>query len=172
MKRLIIALLVVFSVVTVANAAEFKIGFVNLQKALITSAAGTAAKAKMDSELKSVQAEAQKRQEDLKALQQSLQKQVALLSAEAKQEKELDFQQQVKDYQRFTKDKQEQLRLKEKSFTEQILRDLGAQTTKLCEKENISMMLEKGQLVYAVDSIDYTDALIKAYDAVYKNSHK
>jgi outer membrane protein len=172
MKRIIIALIVVFGVVTVANASDLKVGFVDLQKALITSAAGQAAKVKMDNELKTVQAEAQKRQGDLQALQESLKKQVALLSAEAKQEKELDFQQQVKDYQRFTKDKQEELRLKEKSFTEQILRDLGAQTTILCKKKDISMMLEKGQLVYAVDSIDYTDALIKAYDKEYKDSHK
>jgi len=172
MKRIVIALLVVFSLVTVANASELKVGFVDLQKALSLSAAGQAAKAKMDSEFKTVQAEAQKRQKDLQALQESLKKQLALLSAEAKQEKEIDFQQQVKDYQRFTKDKQEQLRLKEKSFTEQILRDLGAQTANLCKKEGISLMLEKGQLVYALDGIDYTDALIKAYDADYKDSHK
>lgn len=172
MKRIVIALLVVFSVVSVANAAELKVGFVDLQKALITSEAGKAAKAKMDSELKSVQAEAQKKQADLKSLQEALKKQVALLSADAKQEKQLDFQQQVKDYQRFTKDKQEQLRLKEKSLTEQILRDLGDQTRKLCKKDGISMMFEKGQLVYAVEAIDYTDKLIKAYDAAYKSGHK
>ncbi|MDY0189391.1 MAG: OmpH family outer membrane protein [Desulfuromonas sp.] len=172
MKRIFITALVVFGLVTVANAAEVKVGFVDLQKAMATSAAGQSAKAKMDTEVQAVQDEVQKRQADLQALQESLKKQMALLSAEAKQEKDLDFQQQVRDYKSFVQGKQEQLRLKEKSLTEQILRDLGTQSAKLCKKEGVSVLLEKGQLVYAVDSIDYTDALIKMYDAEYTDSHK
>ena len=172
MKRIVIAVLMIFCLGTIAGAAELKIGFVNLQKALSLSAAGQAAKAKMDIELKSVQDEVQKRQADLTALQESLKKQLALLSVEAKQEKERDFQQQVKDYQRFTKDQQEAMRSKEMMFTQQILRDLGAQVVKMSKDKGLLMMFEKGQLVYAADSSDYTDALIKAYDAAYKDSHK
>ena len=172
MKRIVIAVVIILSLVTVAGAIELKIGFVDLQKALSLSAAGQSAKAKMDSELQTVQAEVLKRQSDLTALQESLKKQIALLSIEAKQEKERDFQQQVKDFQRFTKDQQEAMRSKEMAFTQQILRDLGAQVVTMSNEKGIAMMFEKGQLVFADDSTDYTDALIKVYDGVYKDSHK
>lgn len=172
MKRIFVVTLMILSLATVAGAADLKIGFVDLQKALSLSAAGQSAKAKMDAEIKTVEEEVKKRQSDLTALQESLQKQAALLSDEAKREKEREFQQQVKDFQRYTKDKQEELRAKEMTFTQQVLRDLGAQVVTMSKDLGISMMFEKGQLVYAVDGIDYTDALIKAYDAQYKDSHK
>jgi len=172
MKRIVIAVLMCLSLVATASAADVKLGYVDLQKALTTSVAGQSAKAKMDSEIKAIEDDVKKRESDLRALQESLQKQAALLSADARQEKELDFKQQVKDHQRFVKDKQEEMRGKEMSYTQQILRDLGAQVVELSKKESITMMFEKSQLVYAVDAIDYTDALIKAYDAVYKDSHK
>ncbi|MEA3465291.1 MAG: OmpH family outer membrane protein [Thermodesulfobacteriota bacterium] len=172
MKRFVIAVLMIFCLGSVAGAADLKIGFVDLQKALSLSAAGQAAKAKMDNELQSVQAEVLKRQGDLTALQESLKKQLALLSVEAKQEKEREFQQQVKDYQRFTKDQKEAMRSKEMMFTKQILRDLSAQVMILSKDKGVAMMFEKGQLVYAVDSIDFTDELINAYDAEYNDSHK
>ena len=172
MKRIVVATLMIFSLVTVAGAADLKIGYVNLQKALTLSAAGQAAKAKMDSEMKAIELDVKKRQADLSALQESLQKQAALLSDDAKHEKEREFQQQVKDYQRFAKDKQDEMRAKEMSFTQQILGDLATQVKTLSKEQGVSMMFEQGQLVYAVDSIDYTDKLIKAYDAQYKDSHK
>jgi outer membrane protein len=172
MKRIVIAALMCLSMVATASAADVKLGFVDLQKALSMSAAGQAAKAKMDGEIQTIEDEVKKRESDLRALQESLQKQAALLSAEAKAEKERDFQQQVKDFQRFTKDKQEEMRGKEMTYTQQILRDLGAQVVALSKEQGITMMFEKSQLVYAIDTIDYTDALIKAYDAVYKDSHK
>jgi len=172
MKRIVIAVLMCLSLVATASAADVKLGYVDLQKALTMSAAGQAAKAKMDSEIKTIEDDVKKRESDLRALQESLQKQAALLSAEARQEKELDFKQQVKDHQRFVKDKQEEMRSKEMTYTQQILRDLGAQVVTMSQDKGITMMFEKSQLVYAVDAIDYTDALIKAYDAVYKDSHK
>lgn len=171
MKRILIVALMCLSFVATASAADVKLGYVDLQKALSLSAAGKAAKAKMDSEIAVIEEEIKKRQADLAALQESLQKQAALLSDDAKREKERDFQQQVKDFQRYTKDKQDEMRAKEATYTQQILRDLGSQVVALSTKEGITMMFEKGQLVYAVDSIDYTDALIKAYDAVYQESH-
>lgn len=172
MKRIVVAALMILSLATVAGAADLKIGYVDLQKALTMSAAGQAAKAKMDGEIKTIEEEVKQRQADLTALQESLQKQAALLSDEAKRDKEREFQQQVRDFQRFTKDKQEEMRSKEMTYTQQILRDLGAQVVTMSKDLGITMMLEKGQLVYAVDSIDYTEALIKAYDAQYKDSHK
>ncbi len=163
---------VMFCFASVSGAAAMKIGFVDLQKALITSAAGQAAKAKMDVEVKKVEKEVKKRQQELSSAQQALQKQLALLSDTAKQEKELAFQQKVKDYKRFAKDKQDQLKSKEMMLTQQIIKDLRVQVQQLCKDKGLSMIFEKGQLVYAVDAVDYTDALIKSYNASYNKNHK
>ena len=158
-------------VATSVSAAEVKIGYVDLQKALITSKAGQAAKQKMETEIAQIEDQVKQRQEDLQALQDSLKKQLGMLSAEAKEEKQLEFEQRVRDYQRYVKDKQDEMQAREERYTQQILRDLGQQVVSMSTKEGVSMMLERSQLVYADPALDYTDKLIKIYDNEYKENH-
>ncbi|MDD3802205.1 OmpH family outer membrane protein [Desulfuromonas thiophila] len=172
MKTLLSLATLLLLLATAAGAADLKLGYVDLQKALSVSEAGKVAKAKIESEIAAIEDQVQQRQSDLSALQESLKKQAALLAEEARRDKELEFQQQVKDYQRYVKDKQDEMRGKEAAYTQQILRDLGAQVVELCKKEKISMMMEKSQLVYASEALDFTDKLIEAYNRAYKDGHK
>jgi outer membrane protein len=171
MKRLSIIVLVLILGATTAAAADIKLGYVNLQKALSESAAGQAAKTKMEGEIADIEEQVKQRQEDLQALQDSLKKQMGMLSAEAKEEKQIEFEQRVRDYQRYVKDKQDEMKAREERYTQQILRDLGQQVVTLSEKEGISMMMEMSQLVYAAPELDYTDKLIEMYDKEYKANH-
>ena len=175
MKRLSVSflalMLTTMFVATSVSAAEVKLGFVDLQKALSASQAGQAAKQKMETEVADIEDQVKQRQADLQALQDSLKKQMGMLSDDAKEEKQIEFEQRVRDYQRYVKDKQDEMKSREERYTQQILRDLGQQVVTLSEKEGISMMMEKSQLVYAAPALDYTDKLIEMYDKEYKESH-
>ena len=175
MKRLSVSFLALMLtslfVATSVSAADVKLGFVDLQKALSASQAGQAAKQKMETEVADIEDQVKQRQADLQALQDSLKKQMGMLSDDAKEEKQVEFEQRVRDYQRYVKDKQDEMKSREERYTQQILRDLGQQVVALSEKEGVSMMMEKSQLVYAAPALDYTDKLIEMYDKEYKESH-
>ncbi|MGC9519005.1 MAG: OmpH family outer membrane protein [Desulfuromonadaceae bacterium] len=171
MKRLSIIVLALVLGATTVSAADIKLGYVNLQKALSESAAGQAAKTKMEGEIADIEDQVKQRQEDLQALQDSLKKQMGMLSDEAKEEKQIEFEQRVRDYQRYVKDKQDEMKAREERYTQQILRDLGQMVVTLSEEEGVSMMMEMSQLVYAAPELDYTDKLIEMYDKEYKANH-
>jgi len=175
MKRLgvsVLALMVaVLFVATSVSAAEVTLGYVDLQKALSVSQAGQAAKQKMETEIADIEDQVKQRQADLQALQDSLKKQMGMLSDDAKEEKQVEFEQRVRDYQRYVKDKQDEMKSREERYTQKILRELGKQVVALSEKEGVSMMMEKSQLVYADPALDYTDKLIEMYDKEYKENN-
>lgn len=167
MKQLVVLFLICFGLIaSPVQAQGQKIGYVDLQKALNLSAAGKEAKEKIKVKVQGYDAEVQQRQAELKKLKEDLEKQAMLLSEEARSTKERDYQQKVKDYQRFTKDIQETLQQTDADLTRKILEQLLKVVQDVGKKEGYTLILEKTEssLVYADDSIDMTDSVIKAFD--------
>lgn len=167
MKRLmLLAVLLTLVFAPAAMAADMKIGYVDLQKALNMSSAGKAAKEKMKAKFKDYDADVQKKQEELKKLKDDLEKQAMLLSAEARAAKERDYQQKVKDYQRLTKDIQEELQQTDSDFTRKILEEIFKVVQQIGKQEGYTLILEKseGSILYASDGIDLTERVIQAFD--------
>ena len=167
MKRMIGALLTVLLLATPALAAENKIGYVDLQKALNTSEAGKAAKERISKKVKEYEGTIDTRQKEIKKLKEELEKQAMLLSEEARGAKERDYQQKVKEFQRFTKDIQEELQQKDADFTKQILEELFKVIKEVGEKEGYTLILEQSEssILYADEKVNLTDKVIKAFDA-------
>lgn len=168
MKRLIgLALALSLFAAAPAVAAEIKIGFVDLQKALNLSEAGKAAKESIQKRVKTSEEGIEGKQKELKKLKDELEKQGLLLSEEARAAKERDYQQKLKEFQRATKDIQESLQQQDADFTRKILEDLFKVIKTIGEKEGYTVILEQSEssLLYADDKIDLTDKVIKAYDA-------
>lgn len=167
MKQFVVVVMVCLGLVAApAMAQAQKIAYIDLQKALNLSAAGKEAKEKIKAEVQGYDADVQKRQEELKKLKEDLEKQAMLLSEEARNAKERDYQQRVKEYQRFTKDIQERLQQMDADFTRKILEKLLEVAQNIGKSEGYTMILEKTEssIVYADDSIDMTDKVIKAFD--------
>ena len=167
MKRLMLLIAVLMMIAApAAMAADMKVGYVDLQKALNMSSAGKAAKEKMKAKFKDYDADVQKKQEELKKLKDDLEKQAMLLSAEARAAKERDYQQKVKDYQRLTKDIQEELQQTDADFTRKILEEIFKVVQQIGKQEGYTLVLEKTEssILYASDGIDMTDRVIQAFD--------
>ncbi len=166
MKRIIVALIALLMLAAPAFA-ETKIGYVDLQKALNLSKAGVKAKSEIAAQVKKYEDEFKIKQESLQKLKTDLEKQAVLLSDSAKAQKERDFQQNVKELQRFQKDVKEELQQKDNEHTRRILNELFEILQQVGKDGGYSMVIEKneGAVIYADESIDLTDELIKAFDA-------
>lgn len=167
-KRIVLLLsLILFGAVVGAGAAELKIGYVDLQKALNLSEAGKSAKDKIAQRVKELESSFEGREKELKKLKDDLDKQALLLSEDARAAKERDYQQKLKEFQRLTKDAQEEVQQKDADYTRQILESLAKVIQEFGSKEGYTMILEKNEsaVLYADEKSDLTDRLIKAFDA-------
>jgi outer membrane protein len=165
MKHMVVILFICLGLTVAPAMAEAqKIAYVDLQKALNMSAAGKEAKEQIKAQVEAYDVEVKQRQEELKKLKEDLEKQAMLLSEDARSAKERDYQQKVKEYQRFTKDIQETLRQMDTDLTRKILEQLLEVAQNLGKSEGYTMILEKTEssIVYADESIDITDKVIKA----------
>ena len=150
-----------------AHAAELKIGYVDMQRALNESKAGKQAKVVMESEYQKFQTQIAQRQRDLQAAQQTLQTQGLMLSEKARKEKEKEYQNKLKEFKRWGEDRQAELKQKEMEFTKTTLEGLAATVKKLGEEEKFTVILEKNEaiLLYASKALDLTDRVIQIFNS-------
>ena len=170
MKRFTIAFVALLMFVTPAFA-EMKIAYVDLQKALNLSKAGAEAKTEIAAQAKEYETEFKIKEGEFLKLKGELEKQAALLSDSAKQEKLQEYQKSVGELQQFKQDAQRKLQQEDGKLTQSILKDLSAILKKMGKDGGYSMILERseGGLVYVAENLnDLTDELIKAYDKTYK----
>jgi len=166
MKKTLIALLAVLLLAAPALA-ETKIAFVDLQKALNLSKAGVAAKQEIGEQVKKYEAEFKLKQDDLLKLKGELEKQSVLLSDSAKAQKERDYQQNVKELQRFQKDVKDELEQRDAEHTKRILNEMYEVLQKMGKDGGYTLILEKNQgaVIYGDESVDLTEQLIKAHNS-------
>ncbi|HWI41343.1 MAG TPA: OmpH family outer membrane protein [Verrucomicrobiae bacterium] len=149
-----------------ANAADGKIAYVDVQKALNQSVAGKEAKEQLAGRVKKYQDEINLKQEELKKLKDELEKQSVILSESKRGEKEKEYGQKLKDFQRFTKDAQEELQGKDEEFTRRILEEFEKVVKEYGKKKGYTFIFARNEtMVYADEKADITEDLIKQFDA-------
>ncbi len=155
-----------------AGAADTRVAFVDLQKALNQSAEGKAAKEKITGKVKEYEGVIDKRQQELKKLKEDLEKQAVLLSEDARGAKERDYQQKLKDFQRFTKDVQEELQQQDSEHTNRIIEKLVGLIQEIGKREGFDLVLERnsGGIIYGAEKVDLTDAVLKEFDARFQKA--
>ncbi|SEA10132.1 periplasmic chaperone for outer membrane proteins Skp [Desulfuromusa kysingii] len=166
MKKMTIALVALLLLSTSAFAAN-KLAYVDLQKALNLSKAGAQAKTEIADLAKQYETEFKIQQGDFLKLKGELEKQAALLSDTAKQEKIKEYQQSAEALQKFQQDAQRKLQQEDGKRTQEILKELSEILQKFGKDGKYSMIVERseGGLVFVSEDVDdLTEKLIKAYD--------
>jgi outer membrane protein len=150
-----------------ASAADVKIGYVDMQRALNNSEAGKEAKEQLASRLKKYQDEINGKQDELKRLKEELEKQGMLLSETARAGKEKDYQQKLKEFQRFTKDAQDELQGKDEEFTRKILEEMEKVIKEYAHINGYAFIFAKNDsvILYVDDKADVTDEVLKLFNA-------
>ena len=165
MRYMSVAVAFVAMLASPVAAQTVKIGYVDIQKALMTVNEGKAAKAKLEKLAKGKQDELDKMQDDVKRLAAELQEQAAVMREETRRQKAQDYQKRLMELQDFYLNNQKYLAEEEAKLTRPILERFEKILTKLGKEEHYTLIVEKAAVVYASSATDLTDRLIKEFNA-------
>ena len=151
--------------------AETKIGVVEPQKVLDGTRAGKKIKDSLQDYVKARQKVIDMEEEDLKKMEEDLVKQGAVLSPDAKKDKEEKFRQKMGEYQRRVQQLNQEVQVKKKETLDEFNKSLEQVIRGIADREKISLIVEKGDsgagalVIYSHPSLDLTDRVIKDLDA-------
>jgi len=153
-----------------AAKADTKFGYVDLQRALGEVEEGRAAKARLQQVLDAKQKEIDKEQEALRKEKELLDKQASAMSEETRVQKQTDLQKRFFDLaQRWEKGRQE-MQVTEKKELQAIFQKMDPIIASIAQREGFTMVFEKSDsgLVYAPQSLDLTNELVRLYNDQHK----
>ena len=150
-----------------ALAEEMKLGFVDLQRALMETEEGRKARSDLKKVFDQKQKELDEQQTALKKAIEDLEKRRTLLGAEVVKQKEAELQGQMQKVQQTYMRHQQDLSAKEQEATGKIFERMQRIIAKISITENFSMVFDRGQagLVFAKPHLDLTNELIRRYNA-------
>lgn len=147
-------------------AADVKLGYIDMQRALNSSDAGKEAKEQLAARVKKYQDEINTKQEEIKKLKDDLEKQGMLLSESARASKEKDYQQRLKEFQRFTKDAQDELQGKDEEYTRKILEGMEKIIQEFGRKNGYTFIFVKNEgMLFVDEKVDVTEEVLKNFNA-------
>jgi len=178
MKRTISAVAVLFMLILISGnvsaAQDIKIAYIDSQRILYESAPGKEAYKQLSAVKDQKEAEVIKRRNKLKSMSDSLQAKSATMSAQAKDDLTGQYEREMKDYDRFVKDAQEDLRNMEKKLLTPWSKELDEIIKNYGVKNGIDLILDKTNpvIIYASDKIDVTNPIMEALNKRYQEKTK
>ncbi|MEK6602859.1 MAG: OmpH family outer membrane protein, partial [Nitrospirota bacterium] len=151
--------------------AETKIGVIEPQKVLDGTRAGKKIKDSLQDYVKARQKVIDMEEDELKKGEEDLVKQGAVLSPDAKKDKEDKFRQKMGEYQRKVQQLNQEVQVKKKEVLDEFNKSLEQIIRGIADKEKITLVVEKGDsgagalVIYSHPSLDLTDRVIKELDA-------
>jgi outer membrane protein len=149
-------------------AAEKKIGFVDIQKAVISTKEWKASFVKFKADFAKEKKRIKIKEQKVKKLLGELSKQSFVLDPELKKKKEEKLRKEKVDFERYVQDRNEEFGKKEKEMTQKILQKMVAIIKKIGKEKSYTMILEQKGLLYHDRGKDLTKIATKTYDRVNK----
>jgi outer membrane protein len=149
-----------------AISGDFRFAFVDIQRALNECHNGQTVKTAFRGEIERLQARLQGEQDEVERLKKELEEKGPLMQPDQRQNLEDDYTRKLHQFQDDYKNSRDDLQQKDNEMTGAIVRDLALVVQQIGQKSGYTMVMEKGSLLWAVPSIDITDQVIRAYDAM------
>ncbi len=163
--KIVIALLALTAMAT----AEMKMGYIDSEAVLAGYSGTKAAEEKLRQFYAKLEKEATEKQKRIKQMQEDLQKQALLISAERKAEIEKELQDSLIVYQQFIQEKMGQqgaAAQKQAELMAPIIEKINAAIKVLAEKENYDFIVDsKAGLLYGKPTYDVTQKIIKTLNS-------
>ena len=152
--------------VTRSDAAGTRIGYVDVQRVIVRSVAGVAAREQLEKDKVTMQKDVDNRKIEVDKLREEMEKKGLVLSAESRREKEETLQRKVRDLRRLAEDLEKELQKKEQQATQRILQELTGIIEKMGKERGFLLIVERrsGGVIYGDPEGDVTDEVIKLYD--------
>jgi outer membrane protein len=151
----------VAGVPAIADAADYKIGFVNTERLFREAAPAKRAQQKLEKEFAARDAEIQKITKQVRDLQTSLDKDGATMAETERRNKERDLANLSRDLQRSQREFREDLNLRRNEELAGIQERANKVILQIAEAEKYDLILQD-PVVYASQRIDITEKVIKA----------
>lgn len=150
-----------------AGAQQFKIGYVDLQRALNESDAGKAAKERFKVQVDRLQVDLKKKKDALDSMKEQLEKKASVMKDEEARNLEKDYQKKLRDFERAYKDSQGELQQKDSELTVELLKELQVVIEEFGKEQGFSMILEQSSssVLYGAPDLDLTEQVIARYNA-------
>src|SRR5215470_10803200 len=143
-----------------------RIAFIDVQRVLARSAAGVAAREQLEREKATMQKEMDGKRIELEKLREELEKKGALLTPDARREKQELFERKRRDAARMADDFQKELERKEAQLLQKVLQEVSGIIEKIGKDRVDCRIIEKrgAGVIHASTDADLTDEVIRAYD--------
>ncbi len=168
MSRISLMLIFIASLVSLSFG-ELKIGYINSEKILAEYQGTKEAEEQLKKQYAQWELEATERQKKMKEMQDQLEKQSLLLSAERKKEIEANLQQEYIEYQKFLQEKfgqQGEAAKKNDALLKPIVDKINVILENIAKNENYDFILDsKGGVVFAKKAYDITDKVLQALNS-------
>ena len=148
-------------------AAEIKLGYVDLQRALMEVDDGKKAKKQLEAMKTDRQKKLDARQNELRGMQKDLEAQQAFMQEDVKRQKQKEFAEKLQQLQATYVNLQKELAAEEAKLQRGIIDRMGRIIGIMGKKAGYTMILEKsqGSVLWAARSLDMTNELIRRYNA-------
>ena len=147
--------------------AEFKFAYVDVQRALNECDAGKRAKADFQGRVTSLEGRLQRQQTEVQSLKDQMEKKGMLMNPDQRQALQDQYMEKLKNFERDYKDSKDELQAKDQEITAKIVHDLAQVIRTLGERDNYTLVFEKGSILWGAPGIDITDQVIRAYNAMH-----
>ncbi len=150
-----------------AFAAEVKIGYIDMQKAIQETAAGKKAKKELEDEFNKKKKDLEKKEADIKKMHEDFEKRSMAMNEDARMKKQQEIRMEMGKYQETAGKAQMEIQKRERDLTQPIVTKLRSIIDDIAKKEEFTVILEKSEnsVMWAKKDIDLTERVIKAYDS-------
>jgi outer membrane protein len=159
---LIAAVLLALNAHAASAQAENKIGFVNTERILRDAAPAVRAQKKIEAEFAKRDQEMARVAEQLKRMQDELEKQGVTMAESQRRTKEREISELTRDFQRRQREFREDLNQRRNEELAQVVEQANRVIRQIAELEKFDIVFQDA--VYANPRIDITDRVIKALD--------
>ena len=159
----VITMIVLFS--NLAFAADVaKIGVLDLQKILETSAAGKSIQTELKKEKDKMESDLQKKGAEIENIRKRLEREAMVMGKEMREEKERESRIKINDFKSLQKKYRSDLQQLEARLINQLKNDINDIVQDIGKKEGYLLIINKFGVIYSPNSIDVTDRVITALD--------
>ena len=144
-----------------------KIGVVDIQKVLMTSSAGKAAKAEINKKAREMEAKLNEKKDEIQKLQESLERESLVMSKEKRDEKEREIRIKVNDIKSLKTKYEKDLKILEGNVVQQIQKEFESIAQTMGKEQGFLLIITNPVVIYAPTSIDITDELIQKYNEAF-----
>lgn len=147
-------------------AESYKIGIVNIQRCIQESNEGKRLSQDLANKYNEMQKALSEKQQELAEMQKEIEKQSLMLSLEAKEDKQKEYNEKQRKLEYDVEDYNEEMTNAQSEAQERILQDLEVIIIDIAETGEYDLILERvsAGVLFTSDALDITDQIIDAYN--------